>query len=299
MNLLITGAWKYTIEQRHKIESLGYRIIEMDNEQGETPCKYEDVEAIICNGLFRYHPIEKFSSLQYIQLTSAGFDRVPIDYVRSCNIRIHNASGVYSVPMSEFAVATALYYYKEINFFADNQKKCHWEKHRGLRELYGKTICIIGCGNVGTECAKRFGAFGCRVIGVNRSHKESAVFDAILPMNRLHEALKMANIVVISVALSDQTKHLIDNTALSAMQDGCLLINLARGAVIDTTALLQHLEARRIYAAIDVFETEPLSPDSSIWKSDNILVTPHNSFVSDGNSERLWNIILRNLEQFR
>ena len=142
MRLLVTGAWKCTQEQLNNLEQLGHEIIFLQNEKDELPCSYEEVEGVICNGLFLYHAIENFTSLRYIQLTSAGFDRVPMDYVQAQGIEIHNARGVYSIPMAEFAISGVLQLYKQAKFFYRNQKNGIWEKHRGLLELYGKTVCI-------------------------------------------------------------------------------------------------------------------------------------------------------------
>ena len=179
MKLLITGAWKCTSEQLNQIETMGHSVIFMQNEKDELPCLYEEVEGVICNGLFLSHPIEKFTSLRYIQLTSAGFDRVPVDYVQAHGIAIHNARGVYSIPMAEFAISGVLQLYKQSRFFYENQKKSVWGKHRGVLELYEKTVCIVGCGNVGTECAKRFQAFGCNVIGVDLYPREDNAYEKI------------------------------------------------------------------------------------------------------------------------
>ena len=140
MKLLITGAWRSTQEQLNTIKEMGHEIIFMQNEKGELPCSYEEVEGVIANGLFLSHPIERFTSLRYSQLTSAGFDRVPMGFVEKRGIKIHNARGVYSIPMAEFAISGVLQLYKQARFFAKNQEECIWEKHRGILELFGKTV---------------------------------------------------------------------------------------------------------------------------------------------------------------
>lgn len=299
MNLLITGAWKAASEQLESLALMGHTLLGMPDECGPVPCGCELVEGVICNGLFQFHSIEQFTSLRYIQLTSAGFDRVPMDYVTTHGIEIHNAHGVYSIPMAEFAVASVLQLYKKSSFFAENQKQRAWVKHRGVMELWGKTVCIVGCGNVGEECAKRFAAFGCRVIGVNRRRKSSPFFDNILPMDDLREAVAIADVVLVSVALAPETKGLFDTTVFSAMKDGCIFVNIARGAVLDTEPLRRELQTGRIRAVLDVFETEPLPENDPLWEMENVLITPHNSFVGEGNQERLWHVIAKNLELFR
>ena len=179
MKLLITGAWSFTSEQLKQIESMGHSVVFMKNESEELPCKYEEIEGVICNGLFLHHPIEKFSSLRYVQLTSAGFDRAPMDYIKAHKIAIYNARGVYSVPMAEYAISGVLQIYKQSRSLYENQKKAVWEKRRDLLELCAKNVCIIGCGSVGTECAKRFNAFECNVIGVDLYPREDALFEKI------------------------------------------------------------------------------------------------------------------------
>lgn len=295
MNLLITGAWRHSNQQREQIAAMGHQVWFLKNEQDQLPLSYEDVEGVICNGLFLHHPIETFSSLKYIQLTSAGFDRVPMDYIREKGIEIHNARGVYSIPMAEFAVCGVLQLYKQSRFFADNQANCRWEKHRGLLELAGKTVCVVGCGDVGAECAKRFAAFGCRVVGVNIRPKRNDHFDTIILLENLDEILPQADIVVLAVPLAPETENLINEERLRLMKPGAVLVNIARGAVVDTNRLICALETHLGGAVLDVFDSEPLSADSPLWNMENVIITPHNSFVGEGNSERLWNVIRENL----
>lgn len=294
MNLLVTGAWAGAKENIEKLEAMGHQVVFMRREKDELPCEYEWVEGIIGNGIFLSHPIDKFVNLKYIQLTSAGFDRVPMNYVKEHSIEIHNARGVYSVPMAEFAVAGVLELYKKMRFFHENQKKHNWEKHRGLIELFGKTVVIVGCGDVGTECAKLFRAFECTVVGVNRTVREHEAFDRIVPLSEIDCVLPEVDVVVLTVALTEETRHLMNADRLKLLKGSAVIVNIARGGIIDTNALIDCLPNLG-GAVLDVFEEEPLG-DSQLWDSENVIVTPHNSFVGEGNKERLNSGILLNLK---
>ena len=297
MKLLITGAWQCTQEQLNNLQQMGHSIVFMQNEKDELPCFYEEVEGAICNGLFLYHSIEKFTSLRYIQLTSAGFDRVPMDYVKAHDIQIFNARGVYSIPMAEFAISGVLQLYKQAKFFHENQKRGVWEKHRGLLELFGKTVCIVGCGNVGTECAKRFQAFGCKVIGVDLYPREDIAYEKIYSLVKIEDCLTQSDVVVLTLPLTEETRGMMSQQRFSVMKDKSILVNIARGAVVDELALLKALDEKLLGAVLDVFEEEPLSPDNQLWKTENVIITPHNSFVGDGNADRLEQSILESLRK--
>ena len=295
MKLLITGAWQGAKKQFNNLETLGYDIIFMQNENGELPCRYEEVEGVICNNLFLYHSIEKFTSLKFIQLTSAGFDRVPMDYVRKHNIAIYNARGVYSIPMAEFAICGVLQLYKQSRVFYENQKNKVWQKNRDLLEMFGKTVCIVGCGNVGTECAKRFKAFGCRVIGVDLFSEQNEYYETIKGLNEFDDVLEIADIIILTLPLTEITKNLINQNRFDKMKKESVIVNIARGRIIDEKALSKALRTRLLGAVLDVFEEEPLDFQNEIWRAENVILTPHNSFVGDGNEGRLWNVIKDNL----
>ena len=290
MKTLITGALGATEDDIRQLSTLGLDItLHPDERQSvEHPEQYE---AVVCNGLFTFHDIAAFTRLHHIQLTSAGYDRAPIDYIQAHNIKIYNAAGVYSVPMAEFALCGVLQLYKQSKFFFENQKQHKWEKHRGLLELSGKTVCVVGCGNVGNTCASRFHAMGCHIIGVNRSARQDPLYERIYPLTQLHEALAQADIVVLSIALTDETRHLMDQSALSAIKPGAVLVNLARGAIVDTAALIHALRGHLGGAVLDVFEEEPLPDDSPLWDMEQVVLTPHNSFVGEGNHRRMMEIV--------
>ena len=295
MNLLVTGAWQEAKKYIETIEQMGNQVRFLQFEKGELPCEYEWVEGIIGNGIFLSHPIEKFNNLKYIQLTSAGFDRVPMEYVESHNIEIHNARGVYSIPMAEFAVSGVLQLYKQSRYFYENQKEHKWEKNRGLLEIFGKNFCIVGCGNVGTECAKRFKAFGCSVVGVDIKPYQNELYDTMLPLNSLDDALTKADVTILTLPLTEETRHFINADRFAAMKNGAVLVNIARGAIIDTDAMIAALRTHLGGAILDVFEGEPLDESSPLWNMENVIITPHNSFISDKNDARLRELVINNL----
>ena len=297
MKLLITGAWKATDDELEAVRQLGHDIVLQPQEADPLVCPAEEVEGVIGNGLFLHHPIKTFLKLRYIQLTSAGFDRVPMDYVKSHGIEIRNARGVYSIPMAEHAVAGVLTLYRRFHEFHDSQKEHKWQKIRDLEEVNDKTAVIVGCGNVGTECAKRFAAFGCRVIGVDVVVRKDENYDDMLPLEQLDGSLPMADIVVLTLPLTDETRHLLDARRLSLLKDRAVVVNIARGAVVKQMALANELSSNRLRAVLDVFEEEPLPSDSILWSLPNVILTPHNSFIGDGDANRLTALILQNLEQ--
>lgn len=300
MNLLITGAWQEAEKSINTIENMGHKVVFMQYEKDELPCDYEWVEGVICNGLFLSHPIEKFVNLKYIQLTSAGYDRVPMEYVNRHNITINNARGVYSIPMAEYAIAGVLRLYKNMDSFAENQKVALWNKERNLLELFGKTVCIVGCGNVGTECAKRFKVFGCDVVGVDIVTREDENYSKIKLIDNIDEVLVNSDVVVLTLPLTERTFHIMNKDRFEKMKKESVLVNIARGAVVDTADLIEALDNKRLGGAVlDVFEEEPLGNENRLWSMENVIVTPHNSFVGDGNQIRLEKIIFKNMAKYR
>ena len=293
MNVLVTGAFQLNSEELAILEAAGHKVFTRPDERSpvEQPERYE---AVVCNGLFLYNPIESFNSLRLIQLTSAGLDRVPLDYIRAHGIELHNAAGVYSIPMAEFAVCGILQLYKQSRFFAANQAQHKWEKHRGLLELSGKRVCILGCGDVGREIAKRLKAFGCHITGVNRTVRELPDFDEVLPLNKLVEAAAACDILVCCIALTPETRGIVSKEVFDFLPAGAIFVNIARGALADEAALTKWLQSGG-RAVLDVFEEEPLPESSPLWEMENVLLTPHNSFVGEGNRARLWETIKENL----
>ena len=290
MNLLITGAWADAKAHISTIEEMGHNVVFLQQEKDKLPCTYEWVEGVICNGLFLYHPITRFVNLHYTQLTSAGYDRVPMDEIEKRHIEIHNARGVYSIPMAEFAIAGVLDLYKDMERFREQQKRHEWAKNRNIRELAGSRVLIVGCGSVGTECAKRFRAFGCQVIGIDLHVRNDSNYDAIKELRALQEEASYADVMILTLPLTDETRGLIDKEILDSFKG--ILVNISRGGVIDQKALEQWNGA----SVLDVFEEEPPKESSPLWDKENTIVTPHNSFVGNGNTERLRKLILTNLQ---
>lgn len=299
IRLLLTGCLNYTEEQLKLICSLGYEIFFMQNEKDLLPLSASKIEAVVCNGLFIYHDIEEFSNLKIIQLTSAGLDRVPVDRINERHIQLYNARGVYGIPMAEWAVFRVLEHYKKGCFFEKEQEAKRWTKHRGLRELNGAKIAIIGAGNIGKEVAKRFHAFGTEITGYDIHNSDILYFDSVRLISSLEDEIGLYDVVVITAPLLPSTVHLISRRIINSMKKNSVIVNISRGALIDEDSLCEILTVRKdLFAALDVFEQEPLPDDSPLWELDNVAISPHNSFVSDVNEKRMFDVIYNNLKGF-
>ena len=299
MNLLLTGCFNYSENQIQYLHSLGFSIYFMQHEIGELPLAADEVDAVVCNGLFLTHDIAKFQRLSFIQLTSVGFDRVPVNKIKEQGIELHNARGVYSVPMAEWTVFRVLEHYKRAWFFKQEQENGRWTKHRGLREIAGIKVAVIGAGNVGQEVAKLFKAFGAETTGFDIHTNNTPWFDTMKQITALNECIGEFDVVVVTAPLLPSTRGLISREVLNKLKQDAVLVNIARGGLIDEKAMCEVLNIRKdLFVALDVFETEPLERASPLWNMDNVAISPHNSFVSDCNNKRMFGLIYKNLREF-
>ena len=300
MNLLLTGCFKYSEEQLDSIKSLGFQVYYMESEKyDELPLPAELVDATVCNYLFTAKDFKDFTNLKLIQLVSAGLDRVPVEEIKAKGCKLFNARGVYSTPMAEWALFRVLEKYKKGWFFKDEQDKKRWTKNREVREIFGINVAVIGAGNIGGEVAKRFKALGAFVDGYDIHTNSTLGFDNMILIDDFKQNVDKYDVVILTAPLLPSTKGLISRDILMGLKEDAMIVNISRGGLIDEHALVNVLSNRKcLYAALDVFEEEPLSMDSQLWSLPNVAISPHNSFVSNGNNERMFNMIYSNLKDF-
>lgn len=297
LKLLAAGNTGFTEQDIERIKSLDYSVDVMEQEK-QVPIA-TDYDVVICNFFFLNHDIRYFSNLKAVQLLSAGFDRMPVDYAKKQGIEVRNARGIYSIPIAELVVMTTLEAYKHSFFFYEKQKAHKWEKKRDLDELSDKTVCVFGTGSVGTEVAKRFSAFTDSVIGVDLKPAGKQFFKIVYGLNQKEEALKQSDVIILTLPLTDETYHMFGSELFEVMKDDAVFVNVARGALIDDEALKRSLESGMFRSVIlDVFENEPLDENYWGWDAERVRIIPHNSFVSRRNDERMKEQIMKNLKEW-
>jgi len=231
--------------------------------------------------------------LKWIHSTAAGVAQLMYPELRDSGILVTNPSGIFSVPMAEHTMGLLLALARNFPDSVRQQDQSHWsqqelwDKPQHLTELNGQVLLIVGYGSIGRELARRAKAFDLRVWGVTRSGKGDLTHaERIVPASQLDDVLPQADYVIISAPETPETKHLIGEPQLARMKPGARLINVARGSLLDESALIRSLVSGTLGgAALDVAEAEPLPPESPLWKTPNLFITPHTSAVSD----RLWN----------
>lgn len=203
-----------------------------------------------------------------------------------------NTSGVFPVPMAEHTMGLLLAMARNFQDSVRHQDRANWgqqeiwDQPQHLTELNGRVLLIVGYGSIGRELGRRAHAFDMRVWGVTRSGKgDTTHAEKIVPATQLESLLSEADYVVLVAPETPETKQLMGATQIAKMKRGARLINLGRGSLLDEPALVRALETGALAgAALDVTATEPLPPESPLWKAPNLLITPHTSAISD----RLW-----------
>lgn len=297
MNLLVTGGWYESKLHLDEIRAMGHTVYFLEKESDELPCDPAIIDGVVCCRVFNWHPIEEFASLKFIQVESVGHDRVPVDYCRANGIKIYNVKDSYAGPISEYVVGHLLSWFQNMRHEWANQDAHGWDKYHGKGELSGKNVCIIGTGNIARYTSKKLAAFDCKITGVTHTVREIENFDKVVDYSGLDEALMAADIVI--MAAPPTGSPIIGADELALMKDTAVLVNVSRGTELDYKALVRALKAEVIQAAIlDVFEAEPLPEDDELWSLENVILTPHASYIGEGNADRLWRTIRNTLEMY-
>lgn len=295
MNLLITHEDIYTVEDKEKLRSIGYNVFftkDEDEKMDEKTLgiKLSDIDAIVGYTLFKNNDISNFPNLKFIKTYSAGLDQLPHDYINKHDIIVENAKDVFSIPIAEYTVMKVLEIAKSTKAFYINQENKLWNTDEKVCEITDKSVLIIGCGSIGRETAKRLKPFVLKISGVVRKNidEDSKQYvDEFYYQDRIESLIPESDIIILALPYSESSHHIIDENMISLMKDEAILINVARGKIIDENALIAALEKGKFSGvALDVTYDEPLSEDSPLWDFDNVSITPHSSYKSAKNGRR-------------
>jgi phosphoglycerate dehydrogenase-like enzyme len=280
------------------------RVVDLPHYDRITP-ELPDTDIFV--GLtLRPEQLREAKRLKWVHTTSAGVGQLMYPEFRSSGIILTNASGVHAPAMAEhitgMIVAMARDFPGATRFQA--QKKWAqqeiWDGPARPRELSGAVALIVGFGAVGRAVAERLRGFGMRIWTVTRSAKtDASLAERAFPIAELKAALPSADYVILAAPETQETHHLIGAEQLAAMKPTAILVNVARGSLVDQAALVAALEKRAIGgAALDVASPEPLPPESPLWSLENVFITPHTSGISERIWERETELLIDNLERW-
>lgn len=217
-------------------------------------------------------------SLQWVHIVAAGVDRLLFDELVASDIVVTNARGIFERPIAEFVLASILATAKQLRESHDLQREHRW-LHRETESIRDQTVLIVGTGAIGREIAGLLRAVGMQVRGAGRTTRTGDPdFGDVVASDRLPEQVGWADHLVVAAPLTDQTRGMVNTAVFAAMKPTAQLINVGRGPIVDEPALLDALQRKQITAAaIDVFVAEPLPPDSPVWTTPGLAVSPHMS----------------------
>ncbi|HYB13698.1 MAG TPA: D-2-hydroxyacid dehydrogenase [Myxococcota bacterium] len=241
--------------------------------------------------------VAKAEGLRWLHTFSAGVDHPWFRNLRDRGVRISTSSGAAAVPIAQSVILYLLALSRNLPAWLDAQHRRSWEPH-DILDLQGLVLGVVGLGPIGLEVAQLGRALRMRVIGLRRTPRGDEPCEA-WPLSRFHELLPRVDALVLALPLTASTRHILDASALAAMKPGAILVNVGRGELIEESALAAALEKGALRGAgLDVFEKEPLPPESPLWSSPGVIVTPHASGRTPTNLARAEAIFLDNLARY-
>ncbi|HUB39870.1 MAG TPA: D-2-hydroxyacid dehydrogenase [Streptosporangiaceae bacterium] len=239
--------------------------------------------------------------LRWIQATSAGIggfmQRTGLD---ASGLTVTTAAGIHAVPLSEFAVMGALHFVKGVPQLQERQRASHWERYT-TRQLAGLRTLVVGLGGIGRKVAQSFAALGVEVWGLGRDGRSYEVpgVSRVISRADLDDALPQIDVLVLACPLTAETEGMIGAAQIGLLKPDAVVVNIARGPVIDQAALIAALRDGRLAGAcLDVFAVEPLPPDDPLWGLDNVIVSPHSASTVVTENAALVDLFLDNLDRF-
>ncbi|MFW5911225.1 MAG: D-2-hydroxyacid dehydrogenase [Halolamina sp.] len=238
--------------------------------------------------------LDRAENLDLFACSYAGTGHLPMEALEEAGVAVTNASGVHGPNISEYVIGALVSLARDFPRAARQQAERHWQSYDS-RELQGSTVTVVGMGAIGHAIVERLEPFGVDTIGVRYSPEKGGPTDEVLGFDEIHDALRRTDALVLACPLTDATAELIDSEAFRTLPPHAHLVNIARGGVVDTDALVGALRSNAIGAAfLDVTEPEPLPADHPLWGFDNVRITPHNAGHTPEYFERLADIVAAN-----
>lgn len=236
--------------------------------------------------------LAKMPAIEVVQILSAGVDNVR-DAIPE-GVTLCNAKGVHDAATAEMAITLTLASLRGFGRFRDHQREARWE-NESFSSLADRNVLLIGYGSIGVAIEQRLQGFEAKITRVARVGR---VTPTVYGFDELDELIPKADVIILIVPLTQQTRGMVNEHFLSQMHDGALLVNVARGAVVDTEALIGALSTRPISAALDVTDPEPLPSTSPLWQLENCLITPHVGGDTDAFHQRAEQLLIRNIDRY-
>ena len=251
-----------------------------------------------------FSAVRKAPNVKWLHVFNVGVDHPIFTEMLQRGVRLTTSTGTTAEPIAQTALAGLLMLARGFPQWLKSQAAHRWEPVRlqeSPRDLPGQTVLVYGMGQIGTTFARLARALGMRVIGVRRSpRKAEDPVDEMHAPGHLDELLPRAEWLMLACPLTPETRRLITAKRLALLPQGAYIINIARGEVIDETAMIAALNSGHIAGAyLDVFEQEPLPAASPLWDMPNVIATPHNSSSAIGNERRVFEVFVRNLEHWQ
>jgi phosphoglycerate dehydrogenase-like enzyme len=293
----------YRLHERFSALGTGIRSFAVrDSESLEA--RMGEADVLVISGLWQNGLLDRAQKLRLIQAIGAGTDQFPREELARCGIRLASARGVNYRAVAEHAMALILALSRRLPEARDNQTGRVWrgmigDPSRREDELGGKTLLVVGLGQIGGRLAQLARPFDMRVIGLRRSPAAGrGAADAVHAMSELASLLPAADFVALTCPLTRETENLIDAKALARMKASAYLVNVARGRVVDETALIEALAAGHIAGAgLDVTAEEPLAANSPLWVMAQVLITPHTAGETSRYEDNVIEILRDNLDR--
>ena len=256
-----------------------------------------------CDALVTLAHDEAFlaADLAWVHSVQAGVDRFPFDAFRERGVALTNSTGIHGDVVGETVAGYMLAFARGLHRYRSSQERGEWAHLPWDRPftLGGERLCVVGLGTLGRGIAARADALGMEVVGVKRTPVPVDHVDTVYQSGDLREAVSGARFVALAVPLTAATRGLVGEAELDAICDGAVLINVARGPVVDESALVAAIRADELAgAALDVFEEEPLPPESPLWEMDEVIVTPHHAAATVDYYRRIATLVRENVRRF-
>ncbi len=306
MKTLISDKHLFTEAQLQEIREMGYDFDILPDEERISPEQAAKYEVVLAFGFFRHNDLSEFTNLKMVHSYATGVDAMPSAELAARGIPLYKGKDLYSIPMAEWIICKLLEVCKQYRAMKDAQENRQWRKRSWafgdslFDELSTKNILSVGTGDVSFALSAMLRAFDVgEIVGVNTSGNPVNGFDRTVSSENLKDEVKNADIVVLACPHTEKTDKMINAELLKNFKKGSILVNVSRGKLVDNDAVIAALNDGTLSWYIsDAFDPEPLPKDSPFWEMENVIITPHNSFITNVRGQRLSALLLKNLSAY-